>query len=319
MAKHHETPMVLGLPSYLYLARSISRLARLSLGPLRVNTFPDGEHYIQIPRNLRHRDVVLVGGTVSDTDTLTLYDTACGIVDQGARSLTLLLPYFGYATMERAAHPGDVVTAKTRAQLFSRIASAGVRTEIVLLDLHADGIAHYFESNVQTVHLHARQLVLQAARRLGGKRFVLACTDAGRAKWVESLANELGVAAAFVFKRRLDASHTEVTAVSAQVRDMHVVLYDDMIRTGSSLIKAAAALKQAGARRMDAITTHGVFPGDALERIAASQLFRTVVCTDSHPHARQVRAPWLKVQSVAKVFATYLLEHGPGAPRGRGP
>ena len=314
--KHRERPIVLGLPSYLYLARSISRLARLPLGPLSVTTFPDGEHYIQIPRDLRNRDVVFVGGTVSDADTLTLYDTACGIVSQGARSLTLLMPYFGYATMERAAHAGDVVTAKTRAQLFSRIASAGVKTEIVLLDLHADGIAHYFESNVQTVHLHARHLVLAAARRIGGKRFVLACTDAGRAKWVESLANELGVAAAFVFKRRLDASHTEVTAVSAQVRDMHVVLYDDMIRTGSSLIKAAIALKNAGARRMDAITTHGLFPGDALERIGESGLFRTVVCTDSHPRARQLRAPWLKVQSVARVFANHLLENGLGNDKG---
>ncbi len=308
--KQRERPIILGLPSYLYLARSISRLARLPVGTLSVTTFPDGEHCIQIPRDLRNRDVVLVGGTVSDADTLTLYDTACGIVAQGARSLTLIIPYFGYATMERAAHAGDVVTAKTRAQLFSRIASAGVRTEIVLLDLHADGIAHYFESNVQTVHLHARHLVLTAARRLGGKHFVLACTDAGRAKWVESLANELGVAAAFVFKRRRDASHTEVTAVSAQVRDMHVVLYDDMIRTGSSLIKAAEALRNAGAKRMDAIATHGLFPADALERIAASQLFRTVICTDSHPRAREVRAPWLKVQSVAQVFATHLVENG---------
>jgi ribose-phosphate pyrophosphokinase len=289
MMKHHQCPIVLGLPSYLYLARPISRLARLPLGAMSVTTFPDGEHYIQIPRDLRNRDVVLVGGTVSDADTLTLYDTACGIVSQGARSLTLMMPYFGYATMERAANAGDVVTAKTRAQLFSSIASAGVKTEIVLLDLHADGIAHYFESNVQTVHLHARHLVLAAARRMGGKKFVLACTDAGRAKWVESLANELGVAAAFVFKR-----------------------YDDMIRTGSSLIKAATALKSAGARRMDAITTHGLFPGDALERIAASGLFQTVVCTDSHPRARQMRAPWLKVQSVAKVFATHLIENGLG-------
>ena len=282
-------------------------------GALHVTTFPDGEHYLRMTADIRNRDVILLGGTVSDTDTLTLYDAACGVVAYGARSLTLMIPYFGYATMERASHPGDVVTAKTRAQLFSRIASAGVKTEIVLLDLHADGIAHYFEGNVQTVHLHARNLVLAAARRLGGREFVLACTDAGRAKWVESLANELGVAAAFVFKRRLDASHTEVTAVSAQVHGKNVVLYDDMIRTGSSLIRAAQALKNAGAKRMSAITTHGLFAGDALRVMSKSKLFSAVVCTDSHPRARQVKAPWLKVQSVAPVFADYLITlHGPG-------
>ena len=77
---------------------------------------------------------------------------------------------------------------------------------------------------------------------------MLACTDAGRAKWVESLANEMGVPASFVFKRRLDGSETEVTGVSAQTSPASsVVIYDDMIRTGGSLIAAARAYRDAGA------------------------------------------------------------------------
>src|SRR4029079_19591324 len=98
----------------------------------------------------------------------------------------------------------------------SAIPPAAAGNRVFLVDLHAEGIPHYFEGGVRPVHVYAKSVVVEAARRLaGGDDIVLACTDAGRAKWVESLANEMGVPASFVFKRRLDGSHTEVTARSA--------------------------------------------------------------------------------------------------------
>lgn len=99
------------------------------------------------------------------------------------------------------------------------------------------------------MHLYAKSIVLDAIRELGGSSYVLGATDAGRAKWVESLANELNVSAGFVFKRRLDGAHTEVVAMNANIRDRGVVIYDDMIRTGSSLIQAAESFRAAGATR----------------------------------------------------------------------
>jgi ribose-phosphate pyrophosphokinase len=137
---------------------------------------------------------------------------------------------------------------------------------------------------------------------------VLACTDAGRAKWVESLANDLGVHAAFVYKRRVDGSHTSVTGVSAQVGGKKVVIYDDMIRTGGSLLEAAQAYRQAGAGRLVAIATHGVFPEGALERLHASGLFAAIACTDTHPRARALAGPLLHVAPVAPLLARALEE-----------
>src|SRR5262249_38194283 len=154
----------------------------------------------------------------------------------GARRLTLVVPYFGYSTMERAVTAGEVVTAKTRALLLSSIPPAPSGNSALLLDLHSEGLPFYFEGGLVPIHIYATPVVLDAARRLGGEDFVLACVDAGRAKWVQSLANDLGVPASFVFKRRLDAATTEVTAVSAHVRGKPVVIYDDMIRTGGSLL-----------------------------------------------------------------------------------
>ncbi|MGC4004381.1 MAG: hypothetical protein QM811_15205 [Pirellulales bacterium] len=135
-----------------------------------------------------------------------------------ACALTLIVPYFGYSTMERSIKPGEVVTAKARARLLSMIPSASWGNRIVLLDLHVPGLMHYFEGAVRPFHLYAKELVTAASRRLGGDDFVLACTDSGRAKWVESLANDLGVEASFVFKRRLDGERVEVAAVSAAWR-----------------------------------------------------------------------------------------------------
>lgn len=292
--------------AYADLARDLATRAPCTAGTVEVVAFPDGERYQRIVDSVEGHDVALLGGTIGDSDTLELFDLACALVRYGARSLRLIIPYFGYSTMERAVKPGEVVTAKTRARLLSAIPLAPGGNRVFLLDLHAEGITHYFEGQLRPVHLYAKQVVCDLARRLGGDGFVLACTDAGRAKWVESLANDLGVPASFVFKRRLDGSRTQVTAVSAQVEGRPVVIYDDMIRTGGSLMNAARAYREAGAARIAAITTHGLFPGDALERLQASGLFTAIASTDSHPRARALAGSGLLVESCAGVLATAL-------------
>lgn len=271
-------------------------------GTLARTDFPDGERMFRIAEDVEEREVVLFGGTTDDAATLELYDVASGLVAGGARKLTLVVPYFGYSTMERATRPGEIVTAKIRARLLSSIPPASYGNRLLLLDLHSEGIPHYFEGEITAAHLYAKDIVRRAAREFGGEDFVMACTDAGRAKWVESLANDLGVTAAFVFKRRMSGSATEVMAASARVEGRAVVIYDDMIRTGGSLVQAAQAYRDAGAERMIAIATHALLPEGALEKIERSGLFEYVVVTDSHPRARQLESDFLRVESIAPVF-----------------
>ena len=298
-------PIVFSTASYEYLARSVAELGEWQLGRVARKEFPDGEHYQRLETGCSDRDVILIGGTVTDHDTLELYDLACGLVTEGAYRLRLVIPFFGYSTMERAVRDGEIVTAKTRARLLSSIPSASGGNQVFLLDLHVSAVAHYFEGGIRPVHVYGKPIVMAAARRLGGSDFVLACTDAGRAKWVESLANDLGVPAAFVYKRRLDGDSTEVTGVSAQVAGKRVVIYDDMIRTGGSLCNAARAYREAGAASIDAIATHAVFPGESAAKIAATGLFGTIVVTDSHPRALGQPAP-VQVESVAGVLVEHL-------------
>jgi ribose-phosphate pyrophosphokinase len=249
---------------------------------------------------------VLIGGTVSEPDTLELYDLACGLTHWGARRIDLVIPYFGYSTMERAERPGEVVTAKTRARLLSSIPSAPGGNRVFVVDLHVDAITYYFERGLTAVHVYARPLIAAVAGKLGGADYVIACTDAGRAKWVEWLANDLGVPAAFVYKRRKSGDETEVAGVSAQVKGRKVIIYDDMIRTGGSLLGAARAFHGAGAASVDAVATHGVFAGDSLASLQSSGLIGHLVCTDTHPRAPVVAGDFLKVESVVPLLSARL-------------
>src|SRR4030095_10600193 len=126
--------------------------------------------------------------------------------------------------MDGAVKNGEVVKAKTRAILFSSIPETSLGNKIMLMDLHSEGLPHYFEGALRAMHVYCKPIIIEAARELGGDDFVLASTDAGRAKWVESLANDLGVNAAFVFKRRTSGEETHITSLSADVKNKNVVI-----------------------------------------------------------------------------------------------
>jgi len=303
------TPLVFATAAYDYLAADLCAQTGWERGVVDQKRFPDGERYQRLASACADRDVVLLAGTPSDADTLELYDLACGLVGSGADRLRLVIPFYGYSTMERAVRPGEIVTAKTRARLLSSIPAAAHGNQVFLLDLHVASVAHFFEGGIRPVHVYGKPIVTAAARRLGGDDFVLACTDAGRAKWVESLANDLGVSAAFVYKRRTDGSSTHVTGVSAQVAGKKVVIYDDMIRTGGSLIQAAAAYRDAGASSIDAIATHGVLPGDSVDRLRDAGLFGRIVVTDSHPRAVALQSDFLEVERIVPVLVEHLRDN----------
>jgi ribose-phosphate pyrophosphokinase len=303
------SPILFATTSYQYLLKRILALHAYEVGQVDVKHFPDGERYQRVMSDVAERDVVLIGGTQSDAATLELYDLSCAFAKFGARSLTLIIPYFGYSTMERAVKTGEVVTAKNRARLLSSIPPAGMGNRIVLLDLHAEGLSFYFEGSVVPFHLYAKDVILEGVRSLAQGNFVLGSTDAGRAKWVESLANDLGVEGAFVFKRRIDGRTTELTAMSARVQGADVVIYDDMIRTGGSLISAAKAYLDSGAKSVSAIATHGILPENSLQRIQDAGIFQKVIVTDSHPHAVELENGFLEVRSVAGILNTWILEH----------
>ena len=298
---------VFSIQAYQQLGDRICQLGGWERGQVEVQHFPDGERYQRVLSPVMGRQVVLLGGTCDDSCTLALFDLANQLANE-ARSLTLVIPYFGYSTMERSVQPGEIVTAKVRARLLSAIPQADLGNHLVFVDLHSAGIPHYLEGGCRHVHLYAKEVVKDMCRSLGGDDFVLASTDSGRAAWVESLAMEMGVGMSFVFKQRLSGAQTQVKAVQALVQDRKVIIYDDMIRTGGSLLSAARAYLESGAQEVHAVASHGIFPGEALQKIEQSGLIRSMAVTDTHPRARQLEGPSLKIHSVAPLLVEHLLQ-----------
>jgi ribose-phosphate pyrophosphokinase len=298
--------ILFAIKDYEYLAQKLMACGDFEKGDIEVNHFTDGERYQRIISRIENRDVVVIGGTVTDQATLELYDLASSLVSYGANSLTLVIPYFGYSTMERAVLPGEIVTAKTRARLLSSIPKSNRGNKVLLFDLHSEGIQYYFEQDLYPVHVYCKDIVIEAARQFGGDNFVMASTDAGRAKWVESLANDLGVNAAFILKRRLKGDHTEVSAINADVAGKAVIIYDDMIRSGGSIVNAAKTYKDAGAGDIYVITTHGLFVNDGINKLKNSGLIKKLICTDSHLNTQYIQDDFVEVISLDKLICESL-------------
>jgi ribose-phosphate pyrophosphokinase len=114
------TSLLFHTSSYTYMADALAQAGGYEMGEIERKIFPDGERYLRLVTAAWGRDVVLLGGTPHDADCLEVYDLGHAIARAGARSLSLVIPYLGYATMERATRPGEVVTAYTRARLLRR-------------------------------------------------------------------------------------------------------------------------------------------------------------------------------------------------------
>jgi ribose-phosphate pyrophosphokinase len=142
---------------------------------------------------------------------------------------------------------------------------------------------------------------------MGDRPYVLGATDAGRAKWVQSLAKELEVEPAFVYKRRDSKTGAlSVTGVNADVRGREVVMYDDMIRTGSSLLQAGRAYLEAGATAVHAVASHLVLPGQSLEKLRDSKVLSSIHGTNSHPGSQRIDAAMGSIGSIVDLFASAL-------------
>lgn len=312
-----ERLLLYATTEYTALGEKVAKALGVSLQSVERSRFPDGELYqrVLVPAPASWKSdwsrcaTVILSGTHNDSTTLELFDLACELANH-SQSLTFLIPYFGYSTMERAVAEGEVVTAKTRATLMSSIPQAPLGNQFVFFDLHSAGIPHYLQAGLGHQHLYGKSLIRQICLDWFPQGdFVLASTDSGRAQWVESLAKDMGVGASYILKQRLSGQETKVKAVQASVEGQNVVIYDDMIRTGGSLIKAAQAYLEFGAKQVRAVATHGVLPAGATERLQECGYLCKVAVSDSHPQAHKLAESFpqfLEVHSCADIFANFL-------------
>lgn len=288
--------------SYKYLADKMKK--SFELGKIERTTFSDGESYICFKENVKNEDVIILGGTTSDKEVLDLYDMACALSMYGANSINLIVPYFGYSTMERAVNKGEVVKAKTRARLFSSIPRAKELNTIYLLDLHVSGILHYFENDLHSVHIYGKSLIKKAISDINSKDLVIASPDEGRVKWVSSLAKEFNLPFAVALKDR-DKEDISSLIAFGDVKGKDVLIYDDMIRSGNTIIEASKRFKKLGARKIYVMTTHGLFTSEA---IFHCKDIEQVYASNSHPNTLKHKNK-LQIIDISKLIIEVINEN----------
>ena len=262
------------------LAEDIGRHLGVQLGEVKLKTFANGENYCRYEKSIRGADVFIVqsGSPPVNDHLLELLIMIQAAKLASAKRITAVVPWFPYSRQDKKSRPREPITAKLVADMLE-VAGAD---RVLTMDLHAGQIQGFF--SVPVDHMTALPLFATYYRDKGlfGEKVVAVSPDPGRAKMARRFGAMLEADLAIMNKVRPEHDTAEVTEVIGDVRGKIALLSDDMIVTGGTLIAGAAALREAGATEVYACATHGLFPGNAFEKIAASDLTKVTV-TDTVP------------------------------------
>ncbi len=262
------------------LAQEVARHLMVPLGRASVGRFSDGEINIELIENVRGRDVFIVQPTcppVND-NLLELLIMADACRRSSARSVTAVVPYFGYSRQDR--RPRATRSAISAKLVANMVAGAGV-SRLLTIDLHADQIQGFFDIPVDNVY--ASPVLLGDAWKCGYKDMIVVSPDVGGVVRARALAKRLDdVELAIIDKRRPRPNESKVMNIIGEVQGKTCILVDDMVDTAGTLCQGAQALKDEGAVRVVAYITHAILSGSAVERISKSALDELVV-TDTIP------------------------------------
>lgn len=266
------------------LAQSICSNLNEPLGNAVVRDFSDGEIMVEISENIRGTDVFVIQST-SMPGNRTLMEMLI-LIDALKRAsawrITAVIPYFGYSRQDRKVAPRAPITAKLVANLITVAGSDRVLT----MDLHAGQIQGFFDIPVD--NLYAAPVLLSYLDRLGLEDTVVVSPDAGGVERARAFAKRLKAGLAIIDKRRTGPNVSQVMHIVGDVEGKDVVIVDDMVDTGGTLVQGMESLLKAGARRIFACATHPVFSGSAVERLAQSPAERIIV-TDTIPLLPEAR------------------------------
>lgn len=256
-------PVILHTSSYGYLAREMMKHGDFELGSWETEELDGRAFFKSLKTDLRGRVVVIVSGTIDDTETMELFYMSCAVAEAGAVSRKKIVAYYGYGTMERKVQPGEAVKGKIRARLLSAIPACPLGNDVVLCDLHTEGIPYYMEGGLQPQHVYiAKHLVSSVAREMCGLASsdvlgemplalpedtaeipTLTATDAGRHNWIKSIGREVGMKTAFGRKERTGPDKVEFVGVLGDVFQKNALEYDDKLGTGGTSVEAAGGIR----------------------------------------------------------------------------
>lgn len=287
------------------LAEDIAKAFGDKLGLMTRQKFSDGELFVSYDESVRGMDLFLIQSTFPPADNLMeLMIMVDAAKRASANYVTIVVPYFGYARQDRKDKPRVAITAK----LVANILSASGADRLMTCDLHAGQIQGFFDIPVD--HLDGSALFIPYIKSLNLENLIIASPDVGGLTRARAFAKLLQCELVVIDKHRKKANEIASMQLIGNVDDANVILIDDLIDTGGTITRAAALLKEKGAKSVRAICTHPILSGNAYDNIENSVLEELVV-SDSIPLKKLSHK--IKVISVASLFALAIKkvhEHG---------
>ncbi|MDR0953404.1 MAG: ribose-phosphate pyrophosphokinase [Elusimicrobiota bacterium] len=290
------------------LAEKIAKHLGTELGGLRVDRFADGEVDVQVLESVRGSDCYVIQPTCNpvNENLMELLVAADALRRASAGRITAVMPYYGYARADRKAAPRVPITAKLVANLIEK---AGV-DRVMTMDLHAAQIQGFFDLPVD--HLRASGVFLDYFLKNKPKDLVVISPDVGGVERARRFAARMDAGLVIIDKRRPKRNEAVVYNVIGDVQDKTAIIVDDIVDTAGTLSVVAQKIKEAGAKKVYAVCTHGVLSRDGVDKIENSAIEKLFI-TDSLPEAGRKPSEKVHVLTISHVFADAIKRNHDGS------
>lgn len=296
--------LIFSLTANKQLAEDVARLLNLTVSPVSVSHFADGEIMCEPIESVREKNCYIIQSTCGPV-TEHLFEILIfvdAIKRSSAKSITVVIPYYGYARQDRKSKPRQPITSRLVADLLK---AAGV-DRVVCVDLHAPQIQGFFSCLVD--EMTAIPLLASHFAENDTSDWITVSPDHGGVNRARKVAERLNTPLAIIDKRRTKPNEAEVMNIIGNVEGKHCLMIDDMIDTAGSCSEGARALLAKGAKDVRIACSHGIFSGPAPHRLLDENLFQEIVTTDSIPLKPEMIHPKVTVLSLAPMLAK-IIEH----------
>ena len=281
------------------LSKKIAKILKSKLVNSSIRKFADGEIYIEINENIRGNSIFIIQSIASPANDNLMELLLCvdALKRSSAKNITAVIPYFGYARQDRKVVPRTSISAK----LVSNLITKAGADRVVTVDLHAGQIQGFFDipvDNLFTTPIFARHV----KKKIKSKNMICVAPDVGGTERARALGKILDVGLAIVDKRRPAPGKSQVMNVIGNVKGKTCIIVDDIIDSGGTIINAAKALRDRGAKEVYVYITHGVLSGDAVQKIKKS-VIKNLVITDTIDNQEKVKkAKNIEVLTIANLM-----------------
>ncbi len=267
------------------LSKNIAKYLKSKLVNSSIRKFSDGEIYVEINENIRGNSIFIIQSISSPANDNLMELLLCidALKRSSAKNITAVIPYFGYSRQDRKVVPRTSISAK----LVSNLITKAGADRVVTVDLHAGQIQGFFDipvDNLFATPIFARHI----KKKIKSKKIICVAPDVGGTERARALGKILNAGLAIVDKRRPKPGQSQVMNIVGDVKDKTCIVVDDIIDSGGTIVNAANALKERGAKEVYVYITHGVLSGEAVKKIKNS-VIKNLVITDTIDNGGKTR------------------------------